>query len=218
MLEVLFFLLPKNEWRTNNYQSYSSAIVSIKISTSINNNRRNVSKFLRPLVPLRRVPESTYLRRQTNFHRMTEEKTAHELRCGLKKFEITSLETTSTFRSISSVPCKDRALLSHHDIGQSILTTSLYYTSELIQIFSFCLKQHWETSRQRKLKMAPQHESLPLVTDYGAANVKGSGANGMKMRRVSSIQKELGPSAQKGTASVFNVGINLAKTAGMNHL
>mmetsp|Transcript_2367 Transcript_2367/g.4991 ORF Transcript_2367/g.4991 Transcript_2367/m.4991 type:complete len:492 (-) Transcript_2367:1361-2836(-) len=61
--------------------------------------------------------------------------------------------------------------------------------------------------------MAPQHESLPLVTDYGTANVKGSGANGMKMRQVSSIQKELGPSAQKGTASVFNVGINLAKTA-----
>ena len=56
--------------------------------------------------------------------------------------------------------------------------------------------------------MAPQYdESLPLVTE-------DSRPGKSKIRRVSSIQEELGPTAQKGTASVFNVGVNMAKTAG----
>ncbi len=66
--------------------------------------------------------------------------------------------------------------------------------------------------------MAPQYESLPLVTDYGATSVESSGASEAKIRRISSIQEELGSTSQKGTASVINVGINMAKTAGMNHL
>jgi hypothetical protein len=64
--------------------------------------------------------------------------------------------------------------------------------------------------------MAPQYESLPLITKYGSDQLKSSRPGQNKMRRVSSIQKELGPTAQRGTASTFNVGINLAKTAGMN--
>lgn len=55
--------------------------------------------------------------------------------------------------------------------------------------------------------MAPQYdESLPLITE-------DSRPGKSKIRRVSSIQEELGPTAQKGTASVFNVGVNMAKTA-----
>ena len=70
---------------------------------------------------------------------------------------------------------------------------------------------------RKKLKMAPQHETLPLVADYGTAGVEGSGTRRMKLRRVSSIQEQLGSSTQKGTASMFDVGINLAKTAGKNY-
>ena len=62
--------------------------------------------------------------------------------------------------------------------------------------------------------MAPQYESLPLITKYGTNKVEASRPGRNKIRRVSSIEKELGPTAQKGTASAFNVGINLAKTAG----
>jgi len=61
--------------------------------------------------------------------------------------------------------------------------------------------------------MAPQYESLPLTTEYGTNQLKASRPGQNKIRRVSSIQKELGPAAQKGTASAFNVGVNLAKTA-----
>lgn len=66
--------------------------------------------------------------------------------------------------------------------------------------------------------MAPHYEceSLPLITEYDGNKVEASGHGRNKIRRVSSIQKELGPISQNGTASVFNVGINLAKTAGTN--
>lgn len=64
--------------------------------------------------------------------------------------------------------------------------------------------------------MAPQHESLPLIGKYASGRLKASRPGQNKIRRISSIQKELGPEAQKGTASLFDVGINLAKTAGKN--
>jgi hypothetical protein len=63
--------------------------------------------------------------------------------------------------------------------------------------------------------MAPQSESLPLITESGTDHIEASRSGQKRTRRVSSIQKELGPASQKGTASPFNVGINLAKTAGM---
>ena len=53
--------------------------------------------------------------------------------------------------------------------------------------------------------MAPQDESLPLVDKHGSGGFK---------RSLSSIQLNLGPESHKGTASLLNVGINLAKTAG----
>mmetsp|Transcript_25394 Transcript_25394/g.53523 ORF Transcript_25394/g.53523 Transcript_25394/m.53523 type:complete len:511 (-) Transcript_25394:193-1725(-) len=57
--------------------------------------------------------------------------------------------------------------------------------------------------------MAPQDESLPLIGNHGFDR-----PGQKKMKRVSSIAKELGPEAtQKGKASVVNVGMNLAKTA-----
>lgn len=61
--------------------------------------------------------------------------------------------------------------------------------------------------------MAPQSESLPLITESGTDHIEASRSGQKRTRRVSSIQKELGPASQKGTASPFNVGINLAKTA-----
>jgi len=61
--------------------------------------------------------------------------------------------------------------------------------------------------------MAREYESLPLITKCGTDQLKASRPVQNKIRRVSSIQKELGPEAQKGTASALNVGINLAKTA-----
>jgi len=54
--------------------------------------------------------------------------------------------------------------------------------------------------------MAPRYEALPIVTEYGTEQLED-------VRRVSSIQKNFGLAAQKGTSSAFNVGINLAKTA-----
>lgn len=62
--------------------------------------------------------------------------------------------------------------------------------------------------------MAPQYESLPLVTNYGTGNLEHSPPGNSNVRRVSSISEELGPTEQKGTASVVNVSINMAKTAG----
>ena len=58
--------------------------------------------------------------------------------------------------------------------------------------------------------MASQEELLPLIGNHGFDR-----PGQKKMKRVSSIAQELGPEAtQKGKASVVNVGINLAKTAG----
>lgn len=62
--------------------------------------------------------------------------------------------------------------------------------------------------------MAPQYEALPLVTNYGTGNPEDSPQGNNNVRHVSSISEELGPTAQKGTASVVNVSINMAKTAG----
>jgi hypothetical protein len=61
--------------------------------------------------------------------------------------------------------------------------------------------------------MSP-HESVPLV--FGKH--KNGISHRSKMRRVSSIAKELGPEAQKGTASLLNVGINMSKTAGKKNI
>jgi len=65
--------------------------------------------------------------------------------------------------------------------------------------------------------MAPQHETLPLIGKYASGRLKASRPGQNKIRRISSIQKELGPEAQKGTASLIDVGINLAKTSGKNN-
>jgi len=61
--------------------------------------------------------------------------------------------------------------------------------------------------------MAPQCESLPLVTEYGTDQMEAYRSGRKEIRNASSIQDELGLTAQKGTASAINVGINLAKTA-----
>ncbi len=64
------------------------------------------------------------------------------------------------------------------------------------------------------IRMAPQYESLPLVTNYGTGKLEDSPPGNSNVRRVSSIPEELGPTPQKGTASVVNVSVNMAKTAG----
>ena len=64
--------------------------------------------------------------------------------------------------------------------------------------------------------MAPQHEASPLITGYRTGQTTSASFSSKKaIRRVSSIQDELGKK-ETGTASTFDVGINLAKTAGMN--
>ena len=61
--------------------------------------------------------------------------------------------------------------------------------------------------------MSP-YESMPLVS----GNQKYGRYHKSKMKRVSSIAKELGPEAHKGTASLLNVGINMSKTAGKKNI
>jgi amino acid permease len=61
--------------------------------------------------------------------------------------------------------------------------------------------------------MAPHDESMPLIGKYGSGKLKPSQPGVNKLKRVSSISQELGPETLKGTSSLLNVGINLAKTA-----
>ena len=62
--------------------------------------------------------------------------------------------------------------------------------------------------------MSSNFESLPLTTKYGTGQLKASSLDEKEIRKDSSFGKELRTTAQKGTASTLNVGINLAKTAG----
>lgn len=61
--------------------------------------------------------------------------------------------------------------------------------------------------------MSSNFESLPLTTKYGTGQLEASSLDQKEIRNDNSIGKEFRTTAQKGTASRLNVGINLAKTA-----